>query len=149
MTWLGPPCRAGPACCPPPSVSTRSSSGDIPWCTHCAVQSHRGQLEWDNLRGTEVKEAAMGDHKELCSAMSFMSTKGNAFTSILARGVLISHQLIIKCTDSVGWPYKPAQSPTGSTTPCFTLMTLYTRLACTAVHVLPAEMWWESREWPL
>lgn len=141
MTQLGPPRGAGPACRPPPSIPTGSSSGDIPWHTRCVVQRHRGQLEHGDLRGTEPKAAAVGYHAALCSAVSFTSTKGNTFSSILATGMLVSHQTMSECRDIMSRPYKPTPSPGGSWTRWFALMPSYTGLACTPVHVLPVQKW--------
>lgn len=102
MTWLGPPRGAGPAWCPAPSIPTRSSSSDNPWHMHWVVQRHQGRLEQSDFCGTEGKAASVGYHAALRSAVSFTSTEGNIFSSILATGLLISHPTISECSNTMG-----------------------------------------------
>lgn len=134
---------AQPAVPHPASPPGAAPMGDIPWHTGCAVQRHHGQLEQGDLiyMGQNQKRQLWDITQSSCSAVSFKSTKGNTFSSILATGVLLSHQTISECSDIMGQPYKPAQSPGGSRTRWFALVTLYTGLAHTLVHVLPVQKW--------
>lgn len=98
---------------------SRNSSRAIPW--KC-VQRHRGQLEQRHFRGIKTKAAAVGCPAELCSTLSLTSTKGNTFPSISAAG------MSGECSDTMGWPQKPSQSPGGSRTLWLTLLTSHTGL---------------------
>lgn len=53
----------------------------------------------------------------------------------------VSHQTMSERTDITGRTYKPAQSPGGSRTHRVALVTLYTGLARTLLHVPPVHQW--------